>query len=138
MLLRLIKTRPMISGSHAVVWEINPILGDRLLGEVFVLNEHLPSELIYRLAVTVRGLSICGRECGWQWIEREKEIDVWFYLRDIQATREEIYVEVCVPEPDLPGYPKVDYHPDDFPIVLLDDLSEDEKPEEPIEIPEYA
>ena len=24
-------------------------------------------------------------------------------------------------KPDLPGYPEVNYHPDDFPIVLLDD-----------------
>ena len=24
-------------------------------------------------------------------------------------------------KPDLPGYPEVNYHPDDFPIVLMDD-----------------
>ena len=24
-------------------------------------------------------------------------------------------------KPDLPGYPEVNYHPDDLPIVLLDD-----------------
>ena len=102
MLLKLIKTREFISGAHCEVWEVNPVLGDQLLAEVFVLNEHLPLELIYRLTVT----------------------------------REEIRIEVCRPKPELPGYPEVDYHPDDFPIVLIDDLDEDELPEEPSYEPE--
>ena len=37
----------------------------------------------------------------------------------------------------LPGYPAVDYHPDDYPIVLLDDLEGKEKLEDLIEDPEY-
>ena len=40
-------------------------------------------------------------------------------------------------KPEKPGYPYVDYNPDDYPIVLLDDLDEDEIPDEPYEEPEY-
>ena len=47
------------------------------------------------------------------------------YLRTIQECREEIRIEVCQPEPNLPGYPEVDYHPKDAPIVLIDDLRAD-------------
>ena len=51
MLLKLIKTRQFISGAHCEVWEMNHLNGNRLLANVFVLNEHLPLELIYRLTV---------------------------------------------------------------------------------------
>jgi hypothetical protein len=112
------------------------------MAEVFVLNEHLPLELIYRLTVTMRGMRIRGRDIGWQWDEPEAEQEVYEYLKEIQLSGEEIYLEVCVPEPDLPGYPYVDRHPDDYPIVLtdemivlLDDLKEDERPEEPTDEP---
>ena len=57
--------------------------------------------------------------------------DITAYLREVQRTGEEIRIEVCRPKPELPGYPEVDYHPDDFPVVLIDDLDEDEMPEEP-------
>ena len=131
MLLKLIKTREFISGAHCEVWEVNPVLGDRLLAEVFVLNEHLPLELIYRLTVTRVGICFAGRQCGWMWkIQQEQEV-VENYLLGIQRSREEIRIEVCRPKPELPGYPEVDYHPDDFPVVLIDDLDEDEVPEEP-------
>jgi hypothetical protein len=62
---------------------------------------------------------------------------VTHYLEQIQASREEIRIEVCRPKPHLPGYPAVDYHPDDYPIVLLDDLEGKEKLEDLIEDPEY-
>ena len=67
----------------------------------------------------------------------EIEKAVTDYLRTIQECREEIRIEVCQPTPDLPGYPEVDYHPKDAPIVLIDDLPEDERPEEPVIIPLY-
>ena len=80
-----------------------------------------------------------SQELGWQWDEPEAEQEVYEYLKEIQLSGEEIYLEVCVPEPDLPGYPYIDRHPDDYPIVLTDemivlmgDLDEDERPEEPI------
>ena len=136
MLLKLIKTRSYISGSHCEVWEINHLTGNRLLGEVFVLNEHLPLELIYRVTVTRCGICFAGRHCGWIWESERVEVVVTDYLRTIQECREEIRIEVCEPEPDLPGYPEVDYHPKDAPIVLMDDLPEDERPE-PIIIPLY-
>ena len=63
MLLKLIKTRQYISGSHCEVWEINHETGNRLLGEVFVLNKHLPLELIYRVTVTRSGICFAGRHC---------------------------------------------------------------------------
>ena len=138
MLLKLIKTRSFISGSHCEVWEINHLTGNRLLGEVFVLNEHLPLELIHRVTVSFRGICIQGRHCGWQWESEKLEVMVTDYLRTIQECREEIRIEVCTPEPNLPGYPEVDYHPKDAPIVLIDDLPEDERPEEPVIIPLYA
>jgi hypothetical protein len=109
------------------------------MAHVFVLNEHLPSELFLPLAVTLRGIRIRGRDIGWQWRDPQDEQTLYEYLRTIQRSGEEIYLEVCVPEPDLPGYPYVDRHPDDYPIVLtdemivlMDDLDEDERPEEPI------
>lgn len=120
MLLKLIKTREMISGAHCELLEINSILGDKLLAEVFVLNEHLPQELIYRLTVSWRGICIQGRHCGWQWDNCIEERRVTEFLTQIQATHEEIRIEIGRPKPDLPGYPEVDYHPDDYPIVLLD------------------
>jgi hypothetical protein len=137
MLLKLIKTRSFISGSHCEVWEINHLTGNRLLGEVFVLNEHLPLELIYRVTISFRGICIQGRHCGWQWKGEKLEVMVTDYLRTIQERREEIRIEVCQPIPDLPGYPEVDYHPKDAPIVLIDDLPEGERPEEPVIIPLY-
>lgn len=137
MLLKLIKTREFISGAHCEVWEINSVLEDHLLAEVFVLNEHLPLELIYRLTVTHVGICFAGRHCGWQWENEVVERMVTNYLEQIQASREEIRIEVCSPKPVLPGYPEVDYNPDDYPIVLLDDLDAEERPEEPYEEPEY-
>ncbi len=130
MLLKLIKTREFISGAHCEVWEINHLTGNKLLAEVFVLNEHLPMELIYRLTVSYRGICIRGRHCGWQWKDEAAEHTITEYLTAIQQTREEIRIEVCRPKPVLPGYPEVNYHPDDFPIVLIDDLDEKERLEE--------
>ena len=118
MLLKLIKIRSMISGSHCEVWEINHLTCDSLLAEVFVLNEHLPAELFYRVTVSWRGICIQGRHCGFQWESEQQEITVTEYLRVVQECREEIRIEVCKPKPDLPGYPEVDYNPDDYPIVL--------------------
>ena len=118
MLLKLIKIRSMISGSHCELWEINHFTHNRLLGEVFVLNEHLPLELIYQVTVTRSGICVAGRYCGWQWDCERTEQAVTEYLKVVQEIREEIRIEVCQPEPDLPGYPHVDYHPDDYPIVL--------------------
>ena len=138
MLLKLIKTREVISGAHCEIWEVNSILGDKLLAEVFVLNEHLPLELIYRLTVSIRGICIQGRHCGWQWENEMEERMVTHYFEEVQAIHEEIRIEICRPKPFLPGYPEVDYHPDDYPIVLLDDLEEDERPEEPVYVPDYA
>ena len=138
MLLKLIKTREVISGAHCEIREVNSILGDKLLAEVFVLNEHLPLELMYRLTVSVRGICIQGRHCGWQWENEMEERMVTHYFEQVQAIREEIRIEICRPKPDLPGYPEVDYHPDDYPIVLLDYLEEDERPEEPVYVPDYT
>ena len=113
MLLKLIKTREFISGSHCEVWEINHLTGNRLLGEVFVLNELLPPELFYRLTVTRKGICFARKQCGWMWESERTEKAVTEYLKVVQECREEIRIEVCLPEPDLPGYPPVDFHPDD-------------------------
>lgn len=132
MLLKLIKAREMISGAHCEVWQIDTENHDRKLAKVFVLKELLPSELYYSLTISWRGICIQGRHCGWQWETPRDEQAVTDYLQAIQSLGEEIRIEVCKPRPDLPGYPDVDFHPEDYPVVLLDDLDEDEKPEEPI------
>ena len=131
MLLKLIKTREMPSGIHCEVLEVNPLTKDRILAKVFVMNELLPLELYYSLTISWRGICIQGRHCGWQWEKPEDEKAVIDYLKTIQATYEEIRLEVCGPKPQLPGYPEVDRNPEDYPITLLDDLDEDEKPEGP-------
>ena len=40
-------------------------------------------------------------------------------LSYVQSIQEEIYIDICDPEPDLPGYPPIDYNPDDYPIVFV-------------------
>lgn len=120
MLLKLIKTRQFISGAHCEVWEMNHLTGNRLLANVFVLNEHLPLELIYRLTVHRTGIFIQDKQCGWQWDSQNVETAVTEYLQSVQEIHEEIRIEVCVPEPFLPGYPHVDRNPEDYPIVLGD------------------
>ena len=119
MLLKLVKTRSMITGTHCELWEINRLFGNRHLANVFVLNEHMPQELIYRLTITHRGICLQGKHCGWEWTNPMERL-VTEYLLSVQRIQEEIYIEVCVPEPILPGYPHVDYHPDDYPIVFTE------------------
>ena len=127
MLLKLIKKRPMSSGTLCELWEVNPLLGDRLLAEVIVSDEQMPLELYYRLSVTYSGICIQGHPTEWIWTPRGQEVVVTDYLLQIQRSREEIRIEVCRPVPDLPGYPFVDYHPDDYPVVIgVDDISEEE------------
>jgi len=118
MLLKLIKTRPMISGSHAEIWMIDHTFGNRKLANIFVLNEHLPIELIYPIRVSPRGIFIRKQHCGWQWDNPKLEQLFIDSMLEIQNSGEEIYLDVCSPEPDLPGYPHIDYHPEDFAIVF--------------------
>lgn len=126
MLLKLIKIRPQSSGTLCELWEVNPLQGNRLLAEVIVLDEQMPLELIYRITVTLSGICLQGRPTEWVWVSHRVEVVVTDYLLQIQRTREEIRIEVCRPVPDLPGYPYVDYHPDDYPTVLrLDDADQE-------------
>ena len=118
MLLKLIKTKQMPSGTHAEIVEVNSVTGNIHLADVFVMNEHLPSELIYPLTVTRTALYIRGKEVGWQWKDRITESAVMSYLRYVQSIRSEIYLDVCRKEAELPGYPYVDYNPKDYPIVM--------------------
>ena len=113
MLLKLIKTQSFPTGTYCELWEINHVFGNRHLANVFVLNEHLPLELIYRLTVSWRGICLQGHYCGWQWTV-PMELMVTEYLRGVLRSHEDIYIEVCQPEPNLPGYPYVNYHPSDF------------------------
>ena len=118
MLLKLIKCRSMHAGTLCELWEVNPLLGDRMLAEVVVSDEQMPLELYYRLSVTYAGLCIQGRPTEWIWTPRTQEVVVTDYLLQIQRSREEIRLDVCRPVPNLPGYPYVDYHPNDYPVVI--------------------
>ena len=108
----------MSSGTLCELREANFILGDKLLAEVIVLDEQMPLELIYRLSVTYSGICLQGKPTEWVWASHRMEVIVTNYLLQIQRTREEIRIDVCRPIPDLPGYPYVDYHPDDYPTVI--------------------
>ena len=109
MLLKLIKTLSMPSGIHAEIVEVNSVLGNTHLADIFVLNELVPQELIYPLSVTRNALFIREREVGWQWSDYLTESSVMAYLH-------------------LPGYPQVDFNPKDYPIVMgIDEaVAEDE------------
>ena len=119
MLLKLIKTESFISGTHAELWEINHLTGNHHLANVFLLNEHVPLELIFRLTLSHRGICIQGKVCGWEWTSPMERL-VTEYLLSIQHSQEEIYIEICAQQPALPGYPETDYHPRDYPVVLVD------------------
>ena len=80
----------MNTGCHCEVWIINHLTGDTKLGNVFVLYEHLPLEIIYHVTVRLSGLYIHGQHCGWVWDNPLLEALVNSYLMEIQATREEI------------------------------------------------
>ena len=110
----------MISGIHAELWRLDHIFGDVKLADVFILNEHWLTELIYRTTITPRGIFVHRKHIGIQWQDVQTESKTIGYLLEIQRTREEIRIDFCEPKPDLPGYPETDYHPIDFPTVLMD------------------
>ena len=114
MLLKLIKIRSYTSGMVCELREKNPILGDKLLAEVLIVHDEIPLELIYRLSVSYSGICLNGIPTKWKWGSNRMEVVVTNYLLGIQRTREEIRIDVCQPVPDLPGYPEVDYHPQDI------------------------
>lgn len=122
MLLQLIKTRPVHTGVHAELWRKDRTFGDIKLAEVFVLNENLPSAVIQRVNISPRGIFLYGngRHVGLEWESPLLEATIITYLLGIQHSREEIYLDVCEAMPDLPGYPETDYHPDDYPEVIMD------------------
>ena len=119
MLLQLIKTRPMITGVHAELWRKDEVFGDIKLAEVFVIYENLPSALIQHVNITPKGIFIHGRHLGLEWDSPVLEATIITYLLEIQHSREEIYLDVCDPIPDLPGYPDVDLTSPDYPAVLM-------------------
>ena len=129
MLLRLIKTRPMNTGTHAELWLIDHAFGDRHLANVFVLYEHLLLALIYPVTVTPSGIYIRGQQCGWQWDNPQAEQAIIDFLLEMQGGREEIRIDICDPEPYLPGYPAVDYHPgdygDEYTLIITDPEEDD-------------
>ena len=104
MLLKLIKTRSYPSGMICELWEKNRIWGDKLLAEVLIVHDEIPQELIYRLSVSYSGICLNGIPTKWKWGSDRMEVVVTNYLLRIQRTREEIRIDVCHPEPDLPGY----------------------------------
>ena len=121
MLLKLIKTREMHTGVHAELWRKDRTYGDLKLAEVFVLNENLPSAVIHRVQISARGIFIHSRHVGLEWESPIIEATVITYLLAIQESREEIYLDVCEPVPEFPGYPDVDLTSPDYPVVLMYD-----------------
>lgn len=121
MLLQLIKTREMHTGVHAELWRKDRTFGDLKLAKVFVLNENLPSAVIQRADISARGIFIHSRHVGIEWESPLLEATVIAYLLAIQQSREEIYLDVCEPVREFPGYPDVDLTSPDYPVVLMPD-----------------
>ena len=94
MLLTLIKTRETRYGIHAVLIETNHIFGDKMLAELYIPQEEIPLELIYRVTVPRSGINLQGRPTHWLWPNRERRKTVESYLRIIQSSREEIRLDV--------------------------------------------
>ena len=94
MLLTLIKTRETRYGFHAVLMETNHIFGDKKLSEVYIPLDEMPLELIYRVTIPHSGIWLQGRRTRWLWPNRQRRRCVEMYLRTIQASREEIRMEV--------------------------------------------
>ncbi len=94
MLLTLIKTKETRYGVHAVLIETNHVFGDKRLADVYISLEELPLELIYRVSIPRSGIWLQGRPTQWLWPNRQTRKEVETYLQVIQATREEIRLEV--------------------------------------------
>ena len=120
MLLKLIKIRATPTGIYAELWRKDQTFGDIKLATVFVFKEHWLTELIYRAHIRPKGIYVHGKPVEIQWDDELLEATIITYLLEIQHSREEIYLDVCEPIPDLPGYPETDYHPDDYPEVIMD------------------
>ena len=94
MLLTLIKTRQTRYGIHAVLIETNHLWGDKTLAELYIPQDQDILNLIYRLDITSSGLWIQGKHIDWLWPDHRRKIEVINYLRHIQATREEIRLDI--------------------------------------------
>ena len=94
MLLTLIKQRETRYGFHAVLIETNHLFGDKFLSEVYIPQDEMPLELIYRLTVTKSGIHLFGKKINWLWPNRLRRKAVFSYLSAIQSSREEIRLDV--------------------------------------------
>ena len=94
MLLTLIKTRKTRYGIHAVLIETNHLFGDKFLSEVYIPLDETPPDIIYRLTVTRSGIKLFGRAVHWLWPNRKRRKAVEIYLAAIQASLEEIRLDV--------------------------------------------
>ena len=94
MLLTLIKTKETRYGVHAVLIETNHIFGDKHLADVYIPQDEVPLELIYRVSIPRSGIWLQGRRTRWLWPNRETRREVEAYLQVIQQSREEIRLEV--------------------------------------------
>lgn len=94
MLLTLIKTKETRFGVHAVLIETNHIFGDKQLAEVYIPLDEMSKELFYPVTVPHSGIWLQGKRTRWFWPDREKRKQVEIYLQRIQASHEEIRLEV--------------------------------------------
>ena len=94
MLLTLIKKRKTRYGWQAHLIETNHLTGDKLLAIVHVCFEDWPLPLIYPLHITQSGLYIRERGLRWTWKNAELKHATEDYLRGIQKSREEIFLDV--------------------------------------------
>ena len=106
MLLKLIRIEKNEVAYLCEVWIVNPLNGDTLVGEVIIAVEDMPLALIYPLSVTATDLCIRGKRCKWRWKSYRDELDTLIYLQEIQASHEELFLDIRDPKPDLPGYPE--------------------------------
>lgn len=94
MLLTLIKKRKTRYGWQALLIQVDHLMGDKLLARIHIWFNDWPLPLIYPIHITRSGIYIRNRQLRCTWKEAEMKRKTEDYLRDIQKSHEEIFLEV--------------------------------------------
>lgn len=94
MLLTLAKKRKTRYGWQALLIDTNHLTGDRLLAQIHIWFCDWPLPLFYPVNITRSGIHIRGKRLKCTWKKAEEKQFTEQYLRCIQKSREEIFIEV--------------------------------------------